>query len=311
MRYDIAIIGTGPAGISAAITAKLRNKNIILFGNKDLSDKINKAHSIKNYTGLPNVTGEELATALTNHLNDLDIEITEKRVNAVYSMGEYFALQVGKEMIESKSLIIATGVTASKTLENEDEFLGRGVSYCATCDAHFCKGKDVAVIAYTKEAEEDALFLSEVCSSIKYFPLYDISNEIFDKYGNIQIIKDKPIGFAGNMKAEKIICENSSYDAFSTFVVRNNISADKLVPGLKTDGTHIIVDLQMETNIKGLFACGDIAGKPYQYIKSAGQGNIAALSAVAYLANKSKGEKIWLKKSETVNLMMCLKVSLQ
>lgn len=290
MRYDIAIIGTGPAGISAAITAKLRNKNIILFGNKELSDKINKAHSIKNYTGLPNVTGEELATALKNHLNDLDIEITEKRVNAVYSMGEYFALQVGKEMIESKSLIIATGVTASKTLENEDEFLGRGVSYCATCDAHFCKGKDVAVIAYTKEAEEDALFLSEVCSSIKYFPLYDISNEIFDKYGNIQIIKDKPIGFAGNMKAEKIICENSSYDAFSTFVVRNNISADKLVPGLKTDGTHIIVDLQMETNIKGLFACGDIAGKPYQYIKSAGQGNVAALSAVAYLANKSKGE---------------------
>lgn len=290
MRYDIAIIGTGPAGISAAITAKLRNKNIILFGNKDLSDKINKAHSIKNYTGLPNVTGEELATALKNHLNDLDIEITEKRVNAVYSMGEYFALKVGKEMIESKSLIIATGVTASKTLENEDEFLGRGVSYCATCDAHFCKGKDVAVIAYTKEAEEDALFLSEVCSSIKYFPLYDISNEIFDKYGNIQIIKDKPIGFAGNMKAEKIICKNSSYDAFSTFVVRNNISADKLVPGLKTDGTHIIVDLQMETNIKGLFACGDIAGKPYQYIKSAGQGNIAALSAVAYLANKSKGE---------------------
>ena len=290
MRYDIAIIGTGPAGISAAITAKLRNKNIILFGNKDLSDKINKAHSIKNYTGLPNVTGEELAAALKNHLNDLDIEITEKRVNAVYSMGEYFALQVGKEMIESKTLIIATGVTASKTLKNEDEFLGRGVSYCATCDAHFCKGKDVAVIAYTKEAEEDALFLSEVCSSIKYFPLYDISNEIFDKYGNIQIIKDKPIGFAGNMKAERIICENSSYDAFSTFVVRNNISADKLVPGLKTDGTHIIVDLQIETNIKGLFACGDIAGKPYQYIKSAGQGNIAALSAVAYLANKSKGE---------------------
>ena len=290
MRYDIAIIGTGPAGISAAITAKLRNKNIILFGNKDLSDKINKAHSIKNYTGLPNVTGEELAAALKNHLNDLDIEITEKRVNAVYSMGEYFALQVGKEMIESKTLIIATGVTASKTLKNEDEFLGRGVSYCATCDAHFCKGKDVAVIAYTKEAEEDALFLSEVCSSIKYFPLYDISNEIFDKYGNIQIIKDKPIGFAGNMKAERIICENSSYDAFSTFVVRNNISADKLVPGLKTDGTHIIVDLQMEANIKGLFACGDIAGKPYQYIKSAGQGNIAALSAVAYLANKSKGE---------------------
>ena len=289
-RYDIAIIGTGPAGVSAAITAKVRNKNILLFGSRKSSEKVYRATQIQNYPGLPQISGEELAEQYQKQLDQLGIAVTEERVSAVYAMGSYFVIQASGKMYEASSVILAAGVVQGKTFPGEKELLGRGVSYCATCDAHFCKGKDVAVIAYTKEAEEDALFLSEVCSSIKYFPLYDISNEIFDKYGNIQIIKDKPIGFAGNMKAEKIICENSSYDAFSTFVVRNNISADKLVPGLKTDGTHIIVDLQMETNIKGLFACGDIAGKPYQYIKSAGQGNIAALSAVAYLANKSKGE---------------------
>ena len=173
MRYDIGIIGTGPAGISAAITAKIRNKNIILFGSGNLSEKMAKAHSIKNYTGLPDVTGEELANAMKKHLESLDIKITDKKVNAVYSMGKYFALQVGKEMVECSSLILATGVVQSKTLENEDKFIGRGVSYCATCDAHFCKGKDVGVIAYGKEAEEDAKFLSETCQTVKYFPLYD------------------------------------------------------------------------------------------------------------------------------------------
>ena len=104
------------------------------------------------------------------------------------------------------------------------------------------------------------------------------------------LINDTPIGFVGENKAEKIACQNGEYDAFLTFVIRDSIAADKLVPGLKTDGAHVIVDLQMKTNINGLFACGDIAGKPYQYIKAAGQGNVAALSAVSYLANQNKGE---------------------
>ena len=290
MRYDIGIIGTGPAGISAAITAKIRNKNIILIGSSNLSDKMAKAHSIKNYTGLPNVTGEELAGAMKKHLESLDIEITDKKVNAVYSMGKYFALQVGKEMFECSSLILATGVIQSKMLENEDEFIGKGVSYCATCDAHFCTGKDVGIIAYGNEAEEDAKFLSETCKTVKYFPLYDFEPNAFDGIENIKIINDKPLGFIGESKAEKIACQNGEYDAFSTFIVRDNIAADKLVPGLKTDRAHVLVDLQMKTNINGLFACGDIAGKPYQYIKAAGQGNVAALSAVSYLANQNKGE---------------------
>ena len=98
-RYDIAIIGTGPAGVSAAITAKVRGKRLILFGAKAMSDKVEKAHSILNYPGLPNVTGAQLAQAFSNHLESMDIPITEKQVTAVYAMGDYFAIQTPEEMI--------------------------------------------------------------------------------------------------------------------------------------------------------------------------------------------------------------------
>lgn len=108
-RFDIAIIGSGPAGISAAITAKVRNKDIILFGS-GMSEKVTKAHSVLNYTGLPNVSGEALADALFKHLESLNIEITRERVTAVLSMGDYFALQTSADNIyEARTVILATG----------------------------------------------------------------------------------------------------------------------------------------------------------------------------------------------------------
>ena len=97
-RVDIAIIGTGPAGVSAAITAKVRNKKILLFGSKNLSDKIVKAHEILNYPGFPSISGTELADRYNRHLKEMDIDILNKKVTAVYSMGDYFALQTDNEM---------------------------------------------------------------------------------------------------------------------------------------------------------------------------------------------------------------------
>ena len=108
-RYDIAIIGTGPAGLEAAVTARVRNKNIILFGSKDLSPKIQTVdHPILNYLGLPSVTGKEMAAAFAKQLEELGIEITEEKVTCVYAMGEYFALQLSSnEMAEAKTVILA------------------------------------------------------------------------------------------------------------------------------------------------------------------------------------------------------------
>ena len=145
-RYDVAIIGTGPAGVSAAITSTIRNKKVLLLGSRDLTEKLQKAHRIQNYPGFPDMPGAELAAAFQRHLAQLGIEITEKRINAVYAMGDYFALQSGDEMIEASSVILATGVVQGKPLPGEEALLGRGVSYCATCDAPLYRGKRVAVI---------------------------------------------------------------------------------------------------------------------------------------------------------------------
>lgn len=148
-RVEIAIIGTGPAGISAALTCVNRNKKILLLGSRQLSEKIAKAHEIRNYPGLPAVSGTEMAEAFRKHLEQMGIGITEKRIGAVYAMGDYFALQAGEEMLEADAVILAGGVVQGKPLDGEEELLGRGVSYCATCDAPLYRGKDVAVVGYS------------------------------------------------------------------------------------------------------------------------------------------------------------------
>ena len=134
--YDVAILGTGPAGVSAAITLKIRNKNIILLGSRNLTDKMGKAHEIQNYPGLPAVKGDELQGAFKKHLDSLGIEITEDQVTACYALGDKFSMTAKSgKTYSAKSVIIATGVSFGKAYEGEEQFLGLGVSYCATCDA--------------------------------------------------------------------------------------------------------------------------------------------------------------------------------
>lgn len=284
-RYDIAIIGTGPAGISAAITAKIRNKNIILLGGGNLSDKISQAHRIDNYPGLPAISGADFASKLGEHLEDLGIEITEAKVGAVYAMTDHFSLQVGEEFIEASSVIVASGVVQTRSLEGEGDYVGRGVSYCATCDGRLYRGKKVAVIGYSADAAEEAEYLAEIADRVLYFRK---NREALPVGDNIEIMEETPVSIAGGMKADTLVTDGGSHETDCVFVLRDAVPPDSLVPGVETDGPHIRVNLQMETNLPGLFACGDIAGKPYQYVKSAGQGNVAALSAVTYLASKDR-----------------------
>ena len=177
-RYDIAIIGSGPAGLSAAINAKVRNKNIIVFGNNNLSFKICKAPKINNYLGFYDVSGEELKDRFKEHIDKMGIEITEERINAVYAMGDYFTLMVNDKAYESKALILATGMEFTKPLKGEEEFLGRGVGYCATCDAPLYRNKIVTIVGYTREAEKEANYVSELSSKLYYVPIYDENYEL-------------------------------------------------------------------------------------------------------------------------------------
>ncbi|MBO6011554.1 MAG: NAD(P)/FAD-dependent oxidoreductase [Oscillospiraceae bacterium] len=282
-RTDIAVIGSGPAGVSAAITAKTRNKSVVLFGTSALSPKLEKAHKILNYTGLPDVSGEELAAALRGHLKAMDIPVTEEQVTAVYAMGKYFAIETASGMTEASAVILATGVFSGKPLPGEEEFLGRGVSTCATCDGNFYRGKTIAVLGFGAEAPKETEYLASLASKVCYFPAK--GRELENAPDNVETIAGKPVAIRGDGKAELVETDEGEFAVDGVFVLRDAVPADRLVPGLKMEGPHAEVDIRMRTNLPGCFACGDLAGTPYQYIKAAGQGNVAALSAVDHLAS--------------------------
>lgn len=290
MIYDIAIVGSGPAGLSAAINAKIRNKKIVLFGTENLSNKLTVAPSIDNYLGFFDISGEELKDKFQKHIESLDIEINTNKITNVYAMGDYFALMSGENMFEAKTVIIATGIQYGKPIKGEEEFLGKGVGYCATCDAPLYKGKRVAIIGYNKESEEEANFLNEIASKTYFIPMY--KNEGLYRSVNIdegiEIIKEKPLEIKGSKLVDKVSFKHKNIDVDGVFVIKDSSSPKTLVPGLESHGAHVKVDINMNTNIPGCFACGDCAGKPYSYIKSAGQGQIAALNAVAYLEKLKK-----------------------
>jgi len=284
-RYDIAIIGSGPAGLSAALNAKIRKKSFMIFGNKELTAKLSKAHEINNYLGFYRKSGKEIQEEFNNHLREMDITITEEKINNVYAMGDYFGIMVNEKMYEATTVILATGVQYGKLFKGEERLLGKGVGYCATCDAPLYKNKVVTIISYNKHEEDEANFIATIASKVYYIPMYKEEVEVDS---SIEIINDVPVEIIGEDKVSKLKLKNSEIDTDGIFILRDSISPGQLVPGIEIVDNHIQVDRLMKTNINGCFAAGDVVGKPYQYIKAAGEGNIASLSAVNYIDSISK-----------------------
>ncbi len=288
-RYDVAVIGTGPAGLSAAITLKIRNKKVILFGSKNLSEKVEKAHEINNYLGLPAISGVELEKRFSEHLRQMEIDITEEQVTSVYAMDDCYALITKmNQTCEAAAVILATGVNFGKPYPGEEAFLGKGVSYCATCDAPLYKKKRVALIGSSPKEEAEAEFLAEIADTVYYIPLY---KEPVSAGDSVRVVADRPVSIEGSRNVEKLVLKNQELAVDGVFILRESIFPAQLVPGLAVENNHVAVNRSMETNLKGCFACGDITGMPYQYIKSAGEGNVAALSAAAYLDQKRREQK--------------------
>jgi len=284
-RYDVAIIGSGPAGISAAINAKVRNKSVVVFGDKDLSSKIAKAPEIKNYLGLPKVTGKQLKDSFNRHIEEMGIEINTSKINTVYAMGDYFALKADEQFYEATAVIVATGVEMAKPLMGETEFLGNGVGYCATCDAHLYKGKTAVVVGYNEESVEEANYISEIVDKIYFVPMYEDDHKLNSR---VAVIKGMPMAIQGDGKVERLVFKDQEIETDAVFILKDSVGLEQLVPGLEMDEMHIKVNRNLETNLEGLFAAGDITGKPYQYLKSAGEGQVAALNAVSYVDKLKK-----------------------
>lgn len=279
--YDTIIIGTGAAGISAALTLKQLNINFLWIGTNKLSFKINSAEKIRNYPGLSSVSGQEMKEAFLKQINDMGIEILDKQVTGVYDLSTHYAVLCGQDTYEAKTIVLGLGVESIKPIPGEIELLGQGVSYCATCDGFLYKGKDIIVTSSSKEFEHEVKYLADLAKTVKFIPLYkdyEINND------NVEIIKGMPKGITKENKKLYLDINGKKLEADGIFMLKAAISPAVLVPGLEAAEGHIVVDRQMNTNLKGVFACGDCTGRPYQYAKAVGEGNVAAHSVVGYLS---------------------------
>ncbi len=283
MDYDLIIVGFGPAGIAAGLNASIRKKKVLIIGKK--SKAIEKSPSIKNYLGFTDIEGKDLYKKFIDHIKNYPIDIMDRKIKAVYAMGEYFSVDLGEEMITSKACVIATGIDMGKSIQGEDKFFAKGISYCATCDASLYKGKKVVLIGLNDEAIEEANFINKVAKETIFI---NPENKDIKLDKEIKIINKKPKEFTGDMKASCLILDDGEkIEADGFFVIKNSSKPESLVPSVKMEGNHIKVDLDMQTNIKGLFACGDIVGRPYQINKAVGQGQVAGLNATSYISKNN------------------------
>ena len=179
--YDIIIVGAGPAGLTAALYAGRANKRILVLEAKAYGGQIINAHIVKNYPGIPNISGFDYATNLYNQVLDLGVEV---KFETVIRIEENNSVITNKDKYTGKSIILATGAVNKKLgISKEDEFIGKGVSYCATCDGSFFRDKDVCVYGGDNTALEDALYLSDICNRI-----YLINKE--DKFDDNILLND-------------------------------------------------------------------------------------------------------------------------
>ncbi len=283
--FDIAVVGGGPAGLSAALTGRIRNKDVALFEHLDFSQKLQKAHLVDNYPGLPQITGRGLMQQMSAHCLAHEPTLIKEKVLNIYP-GEVFTLLTPAATYEAKAVILATGVVATVLFAGEKEFLGRGVSYCATCDAMFYKDKNVAVISYTTEGEHEATYLGELCRQVYYLPQY--KGELPRFLDNVRVVTDRPRAIKGDSQVEELATDQGGLAVDGVFILRQSDPVENVLPGLELEGEVIRVARDMSTNIPGVFAAGDCTGKPWQIAKATGEGLVAVLSAIGYLEAKAR-----------------------
>lgn len=276
MLFDIAVIGAGPAGYSAAINARKRDKSVVVIGQN--TGWLTRAESIENYPGLPAIAGQALLERMAGQAQAMGAALRPGIVRQAVPMGEHFALSLGADFVEARRVILATGARQAKLLPGEEALLGRGVSYCGTCDAMLYRGKDVAVVGQGPEAVPEANFLMTLCRSVAYFGQAD---DALDP--RIAVRGEKVEEILGDARATGLKAGGHALPFDGVFIFREAMALSSLLPGLEMDGAFIRVDRQMRTSLPGVFAAGDCTGLPLQVAKAVGEGCVAALAAAQEL----------------------------
>ena len=292
--YDIIIVGAGPAGLTAALYAGRANKKILVLEAKAYGGQIVSAHEVSNYPGIQSISGIDYATNLYNQVIDLGVEV---KFETVLSITDDKEVTTNKEKYQAKAIILATGAENRKLrIENEEELVGKGVSYCATCDGNFYKGKDVAVVGGGNSALEDALYLSDIVSKVYLIHRRDefrgeakLISDI-KKKGNIELILNSNVTkINGTDKVESITVNNEKEIKVDGLFIavgqepKNIIFKD--VIDVDDKGYIIAVD-DVHTNKKGIYVAGDAREKLLRQLTTAvSDGSIAATVAIKELEN--------------------------
>ncbi|MDR1689812.1 MAG: thioredoxin-disulfide reductase [Clostridiales bacterium] len=301
---EIAIIGGGPAGLTAAIYAARAGYVPTIFEKLYIGGQVVNTNEIDNYPGFPSVSGFDLMQNFENHAKNFEIKTINSEVTEIELNGNIKVIKTADNSYEAKAVIICAGASPKKlNIPGEAEFTGRGVSYCANCDGAFFRGKTVAVTGGGNTALHDAMFLSRFCEKVYIIHRRD---EFRASAASVNKMKTMPkIEAVLSSVAEEIIGDSK----VNAIKVKNILTGEKTE--IKTDGVFVAVgtvpssafakdilkdengailtDTQMQTNIPGVFAAGDARKTPLrQIVTAAADGAIAAACAAMYLADTEK-----------------------
>ena len=266
MKYDLLIVGGGPAGLTAAIHARVRDKSVLVITNDPAASPLYKAPGMANYPGLPGVSGRELVDRLLGQARDLGAQFKRGRALSVMPMGKSVMVSVENDAAEGRAVILAPGVSRAAPLAGEERLLGRGVSYCATCDGMFYRNKAVVCAGNAPNFDEEVEFLRSIGCRVTVKRLAGLS-----------ILGEDKVAAVRDAGGEETPCDG-------VFLLRSSIAPAQLAPGLELEGGYIKVDSRMATSLPGVYAAGDCTGQPLQLAKAVGQGQTAAHFALEGMA---------------------------
>ena len=276
---DIIVIGGGPAGLSAAINARARGKSVLVVSNPISENPLYKAPVMDNYPGLPNISGADYLHKLEDHATESGTQFRPGRVLTVAPMGNRFFVSIGSDFEEARAVIIAIGAQRGTKFPGEEEFLGRGVSWCATCDGMLYRGKDVVVVGLSHDAPAEANFLQEIGCKVTYVAR-QTPNGLNPE---IPVVLGRKISVEGEAVVTAVHVDETVIPCQGAFILRSAMAPGDLLPSLTLENGYIPVDRSMVTNIPGVFACGDCTGLPLQAAKAVGEGLIAGQSAAEHI----------------------------
>lgn len=300
--YDVVIVGSGPAGMTAAIYAARANLKVLMIDKLAPGGQIINTQEIGNYTGIPSINGAELAIQMYQHTQDLHVEFLSKEVKNIKDDGNYKIVYLEDDELLCKTVIIATGTKPRKlNVEGEVNFAGNGISWCAICDGAQYQGKDVVVIGGGNSAVEESLYLSEIADSVTIITLFDLTADAIacDRLKARNNVKVYPyqenIKFYGDTRLERVTCCDKNTKEMRSFKADGVFEYIGLEPttnnfsdlGILNEAGYVETDAFMHTKIPGIYAAGDCINKRLrQVITACADGAMAAQEASRYVKEK-------------------------